>query len=105
MNQVIEVSLDDLGRILIPATLRSRLGLSPGMTLVVEKGDKGGVRLRLQSEPPMLVDKGGVLVVRAEPLSDLANVTRHERDRLSPLSWPVLEGGQYLGGTLRREEL
>jgi hypothetical protein len=24
---------------------------------------------------------------------------------LSPLSWPVLDGGQYLGGTLRREEL
>jgi len=81
MNQVIEVSLDDLGRILIPAALRSRLGLSPGMTLVVEKGDQGGVRLRLQSEPPMLVDKGGVLVVRAEPLRDLDNITRHERDR------------------------
>ncbi|TEU10815.1 MAG: AbrB/MazE/SpoVT family DNA-binding domain-containing protein [Anaerolineales bacterium] len=81
MNQVIEVSLDDLGRILIPAALQSHLGLSPGMTLVVEKGDKGGVRLRLQSEPPMLVDRGGVLVVRAEPLSDLDNITRHERDR------------------------
>jgi AbrB family looped-hinge helix DNA binding protein len=103
MNQVIEVSLDDLGRILIPAALRSRLGLSPGMTLVVEKGDQGGVRLRLQSEPPMLVDKGGVLVVRAKPLRDLANVTRHERDRLSPLSWPVLDGGRYLGGTLYAE--
>ncbi|MBN1137149.1 MAG: hypothetical protein JXM73_11220 [Anaerolineae bacterium] len=24
---------------------------------------------------------------------------------LSPLSWPVLEGGRYLGGALRREEL
>jgi hypothetical protein len=53
----------------------------------------------------MLVDKSGVLVVRAEPLSDLTNVTRHERDRLSPLSWPVLDGGRYLGGRLRREEL
>jgi len=81
MNQVIKVSLDDLGHILIPAAIRSRLGLSPGMTLVVEKGAKGGVRLRLQPEPPMLVDKGGVLVVRAEPLSDLANITQHERDR------------------------
>lgn len=81
MSQVIEVSLDDLGRILIPAALRSHLGLSPGMTLVVEKGDKGDVRLRLQSEPPMLVDRGGVLVVRAEPLSELDNITRHERDR------------------------
>lgn len=24
---------------------------------------------------------------------------------LTPLSWPVLDGGRYLGGTLRREEL
>jgi hypothetical protein len=24
---------------------------------------------------------------------------------LSPLAWPTLEGGQYLGGSLRREEL
>lgn len=23
----------------------------------------------------------------------------------SPLSWPILDGGRYLGGTLRREEL
>jgi hypothetical protein len=75
------------------------------MTLVVEKGDKGGVRLCLQSEPPMLVEKEGVLVVRAEPLSDLTSITRHERGRLSPLSWPVLDGGRYLGETLRREEL
>jgi AbrB family looped-hinge helix DNA binding protein len=81
MNQVVQVSLDNLGRILIPAALRSRLGLSPGMTLVVEKGDQGGVRLRVQPEPSILVDKGGVLVVRAEPFGDLANVTRHERDR------------------------
>jgi len=25
--------------------------------------------------------------------------------RLSPLSWPTLDGGRYLGGTLRREEI
>ena len=24
---------------------------------------------------------------------------------LSPLAWPVLDGGRYLGGTLRREEI
>lgn len=81
MNRVIEVSLDDLGRILIPAQLRGRLGLSPGMTLIVEKGEKDGVRLRPQSESPELIEKEGVLVVRAEPLGDLANITRRERDR------------------------
>jgi len=69
MSQVIKISLDDKGRILIPAALRSRLGLSPGMNLVVEDGDQDSVRLRVQSRPPVLVDKAGVLVVRAEPLS------------------------------------
>jgi bifunctional DNA-binding transcriptional regulator/antitoxin component of YhaV-PrlF toxin-antitoxin module len=62
MNRVIEVSLDDLSCILIPAQLRGRLGLSPGMTLIVKKGEKDGVRLRPQSE-------------------SLANITRRERDR------------------------
>jgi bifunctional DNA-binding transcriptional regulator/antitoxin component of YhaV-PrlF toxin-antitoxin module len=81
MNQVVKISLDDMGRILIPAAVQSRLGLSPGMSLVVEEGDQGSVRLRVQSEPPVLVDKAGVLVVRAEPLSDLTDVTRHERNR------------------------
>lgn len=77
----IEVSLDNLGRILIPPAIRSRLGLSPGMILIVEEGDNGGVKLRIQSESPALVDKEGVLVVKAEPLSDLTNITRQERDR------------------------
>lgn len=29
---------------------------------------------------PSLVEKEGVLVVRAEPLADLTNITRHSRD-------------------------
>ena len=81
MNQDIKVSVDDQGRILIPAPLRSRLGLSPGMTLVVEAGDQGDVRLRPEPESPMLVDKEGALVVRAEALNDLTDITRRERDR------------------------
>lgn len=81
MDQVIKISLDGMGRILIPATVQSRLGLSPGMSLVVEEGDQEGVRLRIQSEPPVLIDKAGVLVVRAEPIGDLADVTQRERDR------------------------
>jgi len=81
MSQEIQVAVDDKGRILIPEAVQSRLGLSPGMNLVVEKGDQGNVRLCVQSRPPVLVDKAGVLVVRAEPLGDLTNVIRHERDR------------------------
>jgi len=81
MSRLIEVSLDDFGRIVIPAEVQNHLGLAPGMTLIVEKGDNGGVRLRIQSQPTELVEKGGVLVVRAEPLADLNDVTRRERER------------------------
>ncbi len=71
MNRVIRVSLDDLGCILISTELRSRLGMAPGMTLIVEKRENDGVRLRPRPVTPELVEKEGVLVVRAEPLSDL----------------------------------
>ena len=86
MSQTIQVSLDDQGHILIPAALRRRLGLSPGMTLVVEEAGNRGVRLRVQPETPTVVNKEGVLVVRAEPLSELTGVTQRERDcRISDL--------------------
>jgi len=81
MSQTIKVTLDDIGRILIPASVQRRLGLSPGTLLVVEDDDDNGVHLRIQTEQPVLVNKAGVLVVRAKPLDDLAGVTRRERDR------------------------
>ena len=88
MSHMIKLSLDDLGQIIIPNSLRSRLGLSPGMTLVVEKGDKGGLRLRIESQPAtsVLVEKKGLLVARVQPLTDLTNITRFEREyRVSEL--------------------
>jgi hypothetical protein len=81
MDRVIKISPDGIGRILISAAVQSRLVLSPGMSLVVEKEDQGGVRVCIQSEPPVLVDKAGALVVRAEPISDWTNIARRERDR------------------------
>jgi hypothetical protein len=81
MEQVIEVTLDESGSILIPPAVSGSLGLSPGMTLIVEAADEGGVRLRAQPEAPFLVDKGGVLVVRAQPAGDLADAVQRERNR------------------------
>jgi len=81
MQQAIQISLDEWGRILIPAPIRERLHLSPGMTMVVERGEQGGVRLRVQAAPTVLVDKGGIWVARVKPFGDLANITRNERDR------------------------
>lgn len=81
MKNAIKVLLDDEGRISIPPPLQSQLGLSPGMSLVVEEGENGELWLRLQSDLPTLVDKQGVLVVRAKPVGDLVNAVRSERDR------------------------
>ncbi len=81
MNQVIQVSLDELGRIFIPASLRERLHLSPGMVLVVEVGEQDGVRLTVQPKITSIVEKDGMLVARVTAIGSLADVTRHERDR------------------------
>ncbi len=81
MNQVIQVSLDELGRIFIPASLRERLHLSPGMTLVVEVGEQDGVRLTVQSKTTSIVEKDGMLVARVAAIGNLTDATRHERDR------------------------
>lgn len=81
MNETIQISLDEIGDLLIPVSIRERLHLAPGMTLVVEKGEQGGVRLRIQEKKSALVKKGGVLVARVAALSELSDVTRNERDR------------------------
>ena len=81
MGQTIEVSIDNYGGILLPQELKNRLGLLPGMTMVVEEDDEERVCLRVRTESPELVDKQGIIVVRAESSEDLTNVTRHARDR------------------------
>jgi AbrB family looped-hinge helix DNA binding protein len=81
INQPIQISFDELGRIFLPASLREKLHLSPGMTLVVEKGEKGGVQLRVASEPTTLVEKDGILIARVTALGDITNATRNKRDR------------------------
>jgi len=81
MDQEFQASVDELGRILIPAPIRKHLHLSPGMTLVVEKGEQEDVRLRLQTVETTLIEKDGILVAKVTSSGDLSNVVRHERDR------------------------
>lgn len=84
-RQRIEVVLDEEGRLALPETLRSRLDLAPGMTLVVEREAGGETYLRVQksaeAEAARFVEKEGVLVVRGELSGDADNVAREERDR------------------------
>lgn len=81
MGRTIEVSIDNHGGILLPQELKNRLGLLPGMTMVVEEDDEKRVCLRVRTESSELVDKQGIIVVRAESSEDLTNVTRRVRER------------------------
>jgi bifunctional DNA-binding transcriptional regulator/antitoxin component of YhaV-PrlF toxin-antitoxin module len=81
MSDVIEVELDELNRILISPDLRQRLGLAPGMTLIVEEDRSGRVALHIQPESAQLIDKGGILVASVELLDDIAEAVGQERER------------------------
>lgn len=81
MNQTIQIALDEWGRILIPDALRTRLGLKPGMTLVVEDAKQGGVQLRVQEESSALIEKDGLLVFAGELVGDVTNIVQEERER------------------------
>ena len=80
MEQQKTLVLDDQGRIVVPQVIKERLGLTPGMTLVVEAGDSGDVRLRREEEP-RLVKEGNIWVVDGEPMEDLVEFTSRERER------------------------
>ncbi len=54
-------------------------------------------RLEVPRLPPGLPEGEVELILLYEKKKD--------QPLLSPLAWPVLDGGRYLGGTLRREEI
>jgi bifunctional DNA-binding transcriptional regulator/antitoxin component of YhaV-PrlF toxin-antitoxin module len=85
MNQRIELSLDDRGRILIPPEIETCLGLAPGMILLVEKRkeDEGGLCLSKYPDQPILLDKEGIWVVAGNRLFNnhqITNIVRKERE-------------------------
>ncbi len=80
MAEGIALSVDESGRILVPEGIRNRLGLSPGMTLIVEPGDNGDVWLRPQVESTRLVYENGLLVVDGELTGDVNDFVQRERE-------------------------
>ena len=57
-----KATMDKAGRIVIPATLRERVGLVPGPVDLVLDGN--GIRIEIEA-PDNLVEKDGRLVVRS----------------------------------------
>jgi AbrB family looped-hinge helix DNA binding protein len=81
-------TIDKAGRVVIPAAVRERAGLSPGTALEVTV-DELGVRLERVAAGPRLVKVGRRLVARptvgadARPSIDVAALVEEERNR-----WP-----------------
>jgi AbrB family looped-hinge helix DNA binding protein len=81
-------TIDKAGRVVIPAALRDRAGLTPGTELRISL-DEFGVRLERVAPGPKLVKVGRRLVARptaavsARPSVDVAAIVEDERNR-----WP-----------------
>jgi AbrB family looped-hinge helix DNA binding protein len=75
MTAAVEVSMDQAGRIVVPKSLRDRLGVEPGQPLRARVNDG---RLEIEPQPirAELVDEGGVLVIT--PTEPLAALSRDE---------------------------
>jgi AbrB family looped-hinge helix DNA binding protein len=81
-------TIDKAGRVVIPAAVRDRAGLSPGTELEITLDDMG-VRIERVAPGPRLVKVGRRLVARptapiaTRPALDIASLVEDERNR-----WP-----------------
>ena len=81
-------TIDKAGRVVIPASVRERAGLTPGTTLEITV-DETGVRLERIARGPQLVRVGKRMVARPtvsadeRPAVDVAALIEEERNR-----WP-----------------
>lgn len=81
-------TIDKAGRVVIPAGIRDRAGLTPGAELEITEDDLG-IRLERVAPGPKLVKVGRRLVARptaspqTRPTLDVATLVEDERNR-----WP-----------------
>lgn len=80
MGVVVEISLDEQGRIIFPEAVRNKLGLQLGMTFVVAPEKSGGVRLEPQVDQPLLIDENGILVVAVKVMEDITDIVNRDRE-------------------------
>ncbi len=81
-------TIDKAGRVVIPAAVRDRAGLTPGTELEITLDDTG-IRIERVAPGPRLVKVGRRLVARptapadSRPSLDIASLIEDERNR-----WP-----------------
>ena len=83
-----KTTIDKAGRVVIPATIRERAGLTPGIEIDVRVSEGGDITISRPVPSPKLVKVSGITVVRAQtknpPKIDVVKLIREERDR-----WPL----------------
>ena len=83
-----KTTIDKAGRVVIPAAIRERAGLTPGLEIDVRMSEAGDITISRPVPPPKLVKVAGMTVVRAQtknpPKIDVVKLIREERDR-----WPL----------------
>jgi AbrB family looped-hinge helix DNA binding protein len=81
-----KTTIDRFGRLVVPKTIRERLGLRPGDEIEIEEQDNRIVLKNVEERYPLQVEDG-VLIFSGTASSDLlVSVTRHREERLSKLS-------------------
>jgi AbrB family looped-hinge helix DNA binding protein len=85
-NQVVRVELDRFGRILIPKSLRDRIGLDAGSKLEIRETEEGNVLLQPVEESQLLTrDESGLLILHAQLLSPVDPVSFTRAARLKDI--------------------
>ena len=83
-----KTTIDKAGRVVIPAAVRERIGLTPGTTLEITV-DEFGLRLERVAQGPRLIKLGKRLVARPtvpadeRPRVNVSALVEEERNR-----WP-----------------
>ena len=81
-----ELTIDELGRILIPKQIREQLGIDIQAQLSLEIKD-GRIILQPISKEPEICYEEGILVVKTEPIEKLETVINELRqERINELS-------------------
>jgi AbrB family looped-hinge helix DNA binding protein len=77
-----KITIDKLGRVVIPKHIRERYNMQPGTVLEIEN-ESEGVRLKVIEKKPSLIHKQGILVHHGEETIniDTAAVINRERER------------------------
>ena len=77
---MVDIALEKPGIIAISEALRKQLGLTPGMSLIVESAN-GGIRLRVKERPPHLTYENHVQVFAGQLLDKDTDFAQEDREQ------------------------